>query len=529
MNQDTAVLLSWVLAAALLLAAVGLFLLWRALRAERERVAALLAEQVDRDAAVEDMIANLTDNVLPAIGAAVRRSDPDNPTVDLPIVLERTRIAELVWQWTARCGEELLKVATETRDRVRREGETETQLALATVESERQTAVAQAEEMAQLAIARSEEMAQITIAQTEEMAQLSIAQTEEAARVAIAQAGESSRMAVVEAADSARTQVEGSAREATSAAVRAFGASVVSLGADVSQVLSAALRKHRNDETFETLTRIDHSVQQMIRQAQSYVIVCGGLPGRRWPQQSLTDVVGGATGRVRDYTRVRATELDRPVISRVVEPLVHTIATLLDNALRYSPPTSYVDIGFQEGHHGITVIIDDAGVRMNPEQLEETRRVLAGDQIVDVHALGPTPRVGFPGVAALARRYGFSVYVDGPNMYGGMRAMVFIPETLLAAPTPVVVAAPTPVPVPVPVPAPDPEPTLVAMESVPQDLTTGGLPKRRRRSASVSAAATVRAVEADSGSARTDIAAAWHSGSQRGRAAAFEHSEGMTS
>ncbi|MGW4246881.1 ATP-binding protein [Nocardia sp. NPDC004722] len=518
MNQDTAVLLSWVLAAALLLAVVGLVLLWRAVRAEREQVAALRAEQGDRDAAVEEMIANLTDNVLPAIGAAVRRSDPDNPTVDLPIVLERTRIAELVWQWTARCGEELLKVATETRDRVRREGETDTQLALAAVESERQTAVAQAEEMAQLAIARAEEAAQLTVAQTEE-----------AARVAIAQAGESSRMAVVEAADAARSQVESSAREATSAAVRAFGASVVSLGADVSQVLSAALRKHRNDETFETLTRIDHSVQQMIRQAQSYVIVCGGLPGRRWPQQSLTDVVGGATGRVRDYTRVRATELDRPVISRVVEPLVHTIATLLDNALRYSPPTSYVDIGFQEGHHGITVIIDDAGVRMNPEQLEETRRVLAGDQIVDVHALGPTPRVGFPGVAALARRYGFSVYVDGPNMYGGMRAMVFIPETLLAAPTPVVVAAPIPVPAPAPVPAPDPEPTLVAMESVSQDLTTGGLPKRRRRSASVSAAATVRAVEAESGSARTDIAAAWHSGSQRGRAAAFEHSEGMTS
>ncbi|MEC3917658.1 sensor histidine kinase [Nocardia sp. CDC160] len=507
MNQDNAVLLSWVLATALVLAVVGLLLLWRAVRAERGRVAALRAEQTDRDAAVEEMIANLTDNVLPAIGAAVRRSDPDNPTVDLPIVLERTRIAELVWQWTARCGEELLKVATETRDRVRREAETETQLALAQVESERQTAVAQAEEMAQLAIA----------------------QAEEAARVAVAQANEAARTAADEAAAAARAQVESTARDATSAAVRAFGASVVSLGADVSQVLSAALRKHRNDETFETLTRIDHSVQQMIRQAQSYVIVCGGLPGRRWPQQTLTDVVGGATGRVRDYTRVRATELDRPVISRVVEPLVHTLATLLDNALRYSPPTSFVDIGFQEGHHGVTVIIDDAGVRMNPEQLEETRRVLAGDQVVDIHALGPTPRVGFPGVAALARRYGFSIYIDGPNMYGGMRAMVFIPETLLAAPAPAVVAAPTPVPAPAPAPAPDPEPTVVAMDSAPTDLTPGGLPKRRRRSATVSVAATVRAVEADSGSARPEIAAAWYSGSRRGRAAAFEHSEGMTS
>lgn len=524
MNQDNAVLLSWVLAAALVLAVVGVVFLWRALRAERGRVAAVREEQVDRDAAVEAMIANLTENVVPAIGAAVRRSDPDNPTVNLPVVLEQSRIAELVWQWTARCGEELQKVATETAERVARERANETQLALAEAESSRESAIAQIEEMAQLAIA----------------------QAEEAARVSVAQSNENARAAVADAADSARAQVEGAARDATSAAVRAFGASVVSLGADVSQVVSAALRRHRNDETFETLTRIDHSVQQMIRQAQSYVIVCGGLPGRRWPQQSLTDVVGGATGRVRDYTRVRSGELDRPVVSRVVEPLVHTIATLLDNALRYSPPTSFVDIGFQEGHHGVTVIVDDAGVRMNPEQLEETRRVLAGDQVVDIHALGPTPRVGFPGVAALARRYGFSVYIDGPNMYGGMRAMVFIPETLLAAPAaaqptapaavptpapvPMTVAAPAPVPAPTRLPSPDPEPTVVAMDSVaPQELTSGGLPRRRRRSATV-ALATAGPDAADAtASARPDIAAAWHSGSQRGRAAAYEHSEGMTS
>ncbi|MFE4459153.1 hypothetical protein ACFROC_17500, partial [Nocardia tengchongensis] len=160
----------------------GVIFLWRALRAERGRVAAVREEQRDRDAAIEAMIANLTENIVPAIGAAVRRSDPDNPTVNLPIVLEQSRIAELVWQWTARCGEELQQVATETADRIRREGATETQLALAQAESARDTAIAQVEEMAQLAIAQSEE----------------------AARVAVAQAGESARTAVAEAAEGAR-------------------------------------------------------------------------------------------------------------------------------------------------------------------------------------------------------------------------------------------------------------------------------------------------------------------------------------
>ncbi|WP_232235940.1 sensor histidine kinase [Nocardia sp. BMG51109] len=374
----------------------------------------------------------------------------------------------------------------------------------------------------------------------------------------------------------ARSDAENASREATSAAVRAFGTSVVSLGADVSQVVSTALREHRGDEVYETLIRIDHSVQQMIRQSQSYVIVCGGLPGRRWPQQSLTDVVGGAVGRVRDFTRVRPHQLDRTVISRAVEPLVHTLATLLDNALRYSPPTSFVDVTFQEGHHGVTVIVDDAGVRMNAEQMEEARQVLAGERIVDIHQLGPAPRVGFPGIASLARRYGFTVYIDGPNTYGGMRAMVYVPEALLspreatpqvatstmisaaaAGPEPVTAvdtpsarhaAPPEAVPVGGPsvhsettrpmtgeaahiTPTEDPEYSqdseAESMSTV-HDITPGGLPRRRRRTVAVSTLS--RGPDTDTALPRPDIAAAWQNGSKTGRTSAtHENTEGMTS
>ncbi|WP_232851029.1 sensor histidine kinase [Nocardia acididurans] len=353
----------------------------------------------------------------------------------------------------------------------------------------------------------------------------------------------------------ARDEVQGASRDVTAAAVRSFGTSVVSLGADVGKVVSSALREHRDDAVYETLIRIDHSVQQMIRQAQSYVIVSGGLPGRRWPQQSVTDVVGGAVGRVRDYLRVRSGQADRVVTSRVVEPLVHTVATLVDNALRYSPPTSFVDISFQEGHHGVTVLIDDAGVRMNAEQLEEARQVLAGERSVDILELGPAPKIGFPSIAALVRRYGFNVYVDGPNAYGGVRAMVFIPESLLVAPHDVVeqpVMAPVPGAVPV-------QERAVSENTVAAALTASGLAKRRRRTVTQPGAHTpalhpapapapstpphgIPAVASGDGSpspapqptlqlARPDIAVAWHSGSVSGRiaAAGTEHTEGMNS
>ncbi|MGW6424766.1 sensor histidine kinase [Nocardia sp. NPDC055053] len=341
----------------------------------------------------------------------------------------------------------------------------------------------------------------------------------EETRAMVERYGEQRRLnEVVAAKEDAQTELSASSRAATSAAVRSFGTSVVSLGTDLGQVVSAALREHRDDAIYETLTRIDHTVQQMIRQAQSYVIVSGGLPGRRWPQQSLTDVAGGATGRVREFLRVRSGQSDRVVISRAVEPLVHTLATLLDNALRYSPPSSFVEVGFQEGHHGVTVIVDDAGMRMSPEQLEDARQVLSGERAVDIHDLGPAPKVGFPGIAALARRYGFSVHVDGPNIFGGMRAMVYVPSALLVSgaaprlPEPELVApAHVPVPVPVLVEADGPRAEV-------HEITSGGLPKRRRRPVAPDSAG----VPTDSGNARPDLAAAWHSGSRSGRLAAAE-------
>lgn len=525
MNLNTALLLPWILATLLVLGVA-----WYAVRAVREQQKRLSV--LERELAVrEDALEHLAASTLPALSESVRRFEQTAVGPEVPPGLENSRFAQCLRWIIDRVSEDLRTVQSETRETVNRE-------------------------------------------------------TEEQTRAAVAAAEQSVRTE----ADSGRERAESLAREATSAAVRSFGTSVVSLGADVSQVVSAALREHRDDRVYETLIRIDHTVQQMIRQAQSYVIVCGGLPGRRWPAQSLTDVVGGATGRVRDYLRVRPAQLDRIVISRAVEPLVHTLASLIDNALRYSPPTSFVDVTFQEGHHGVTVIVDDAGVRMNAEQMEESRQVLANERTVDIHQLGPAPKVGFPGIAALARRYGFTVYIDGPNAYGGMRAMVYIPEALLVAPkadndnnalsnggpAPRELAA---VPggqassvssgngnaltgntmsarggahaaaetgahaaVPAPAEAPPPgewasaaepaEATGTEQRTTVHDITSGGLPRRRRRAAAVPADINDRLSgqsRTEPGQARPDIAAAWQSGSKSGRAAATENTEGMTS
>lgn len=456
MNQDIAVMLSWILAVALVIAVAGALYAVQYARAQRAKLEALAREQ----RATEDTLERFAATTLPAVAESIRRFESQVPPVEVQAGMENSRLAQILRWISERYADDLSLMRSETRELTNNEGQ----------------------------------------------------------------------QAIKAAEEAARNEVASASRQATSAAVRSFGTSVVSLGADVSQVVSAALREHRDDQVYETLTRIDHTVQQMIRQAQSYVIVCGGLPGRRWPAQTLTDVVGGAIGRVREYLRVRPNQLDRVVISRAVEPLVHTLATLLDNALRYSPPTSYVDVNFQEGHHGVTVIIDDAGVRMNAEQMEEARQVLAHERPVDIHQLGPSPKVGFPGIAALARRYGFTVYIDGPNVYGGMRAMVYIPESLLVTPqnvqevAPVTEAKPEPATVPAQdAPSEQPgenEPSLSVSE-----ITSGGLPKRRRRTVALAPVGP----RTEPGLARPEVAAAWHTGSKSGRAAASDDTEGMTS
>jgi signal transduction histidine kinase len=296
-----------------------------------------------------------------------------------------------------------------------------------------------------------------------------------------------------EVAETVRLRVEEQAHETTESAVRSFAETVVSLGANLSKVVTQGLREHRGHDVFETLTLIDHTVQQMIRQAQSYVVVCGGLPGRRWPAQSMTDVLRGAMGRIQDYRRIRPRELNRQVIGQAVEPAVHAVATLLDNAARYSPPGSFVDVTFQEGHHGVTIIIDDAGVRMNSEQLDSARRVLSGQEPVDLHRLGPHPKIGFPTVAALSRRYGFQASIDGSSPFGGTRAALFIPEVLLAD-----AVAATP---------------FTAAESERDEVveaTDAGLPRRRRQAAGAEAEPVPPVLS--TAPPRPSVAAAWQGG-----------------
>ncbi|MER5782777.1 ATP-binding protein [Streptomyces mobaraensis] len=181
------------------------------------------------------------------------------------------------------------------------------------------------------------------------------------------------------------------------------------------------------------LMRADHAAAQLARQAQTMKVLCGAWPGRQWPDAvSLLDVVRGAQSRILEYQRVRVQGArDAAVEPRAVEALIHAVAELLDNATRYSPPTVTVLVGIRPVHSGAVIEIDDGGLGMTEQALAEAEVRLGGGAAAQGRGLGAKPQLGLAAVGMLARRYGFSVKLDSPSAYGGVRAVVLVPSALL--------------------------------------------------------------------------------------------------
>jgi hypothetical protein len=283
--------------------------------------------------------------------------------------------------------------------------------------------------------------------------------------------------------------------------------------------------RHDNPHVLQDLLEIDHANSQFGRRAQAIAVLCGSWPGRQRAASPLIDVVRGAKSRIRDYQRVEIhSRVDIDVTSRAVEPVVLAIAELLDNAARHSQPNTTVEVNIRPAHNGTSVVIDDAGVGMDTREVEEAGQRLSGREDIDINRLGDPAQFGFAVMGVLAARYGFSVSVDTRSPYGGVRAVLFLPKSLLvgagsdiAAPArqaqaPVAVSLPatatravatpdapvaraaSPLPSPVePAPAAplsaEPAPSAAAAASATTSSTAGGLPKRRRRTAAEPAAA----------------------------------------
>ncbi|MFD3508826.1 nitrate- and nitrite sensing domain-containing protein [Nocardia sp. NPDC058666] len=199
------------------------------------------------------------------------------------------------------------------------------------------------------------------------------------------------------------------------------------------EILDEAERRQEDPALLETLFRLDHLATRERRNAENLIILGGGRPGRQWRNPvPVMDVVRSAIGETLDYARVRVTKLPEvTVVGAVVADLVHLLAELVDNATAFSPPQSRVEAGGNVVGKGVVVEITDQGMGMSSEELVRYNAMLADPPDFGVGTLSSDSRLGLFVVARLALAHGVSVRLSESD-YGGIRAIVLIPQQLLA-------------------------------------------------------------------------------------------------
>ena len=205
----------------------------------------------------------------------------------------------------------------------------------------------------------------------------------------------------------------------------------------VDQQLSLIDRLERNEEDperLESLFRLDHLAARMRRNGANLLVLAGAkVPREQAEPVPVAAIINAAASEVEDYTRVvTATVPDSEIRGVVAGDLVHLLAELLDNALRYSPPISQVRVSaVHTGNGGLVIEVSDIGLGMADSDLRVANtRLQSGGEVNPYTAR----HMGLFVVGRLATQHGLvvrlrSTIAGEPN--SGTTAGVYLPGELL--------------------------------------------------------------------------------------------------
>ncbi|MFJ5810810.1 ATP-binding protein [Streptomyces sp. NPDC093093] len=221
------------------------------------------------------------------------------------------------------------------------------------------------------------------------------------------------------------------AEENTKAVLKGAASLLQSLAAEQTTLLDGIQRKFGGHAVLGDLLDVNHANAQMARKAQGIAVMCGAPLGRRNRPASVYDVVRSAQGQIRNFHRVAIMQQTSLALKAyAVAPVALAVAELLDNAASFSQHDAPIEVTFQRVQNNLCIVIDDAGVSMNDEERQRATALLSGEIAPRLSQLGTQPKFGFPVIGLIARQHGFKVDVTGVSRYGGVRAVVLLPEEL---------------------------------------------------------------------------------------------------
>jgi methyl-accepting chemotaxis protein len=198
------------------------------------------------------------------------------------------------------------------------------------------------------------------------------------------------------------------------------------------ELLDELERTEADPQQLRSLFRLDHLATRMRRNAENLLVLSGAEPVRRWSDPvPLVRVIRAASAEIEDYNRVVVMPMaDVRVVGHVVSDVVHLLAELIENAAAFSPPGTRVQVAGSPAAHGYLLEIEDQGIGMLDEELEEANRQLAQPTSID---LASAQRLGFYVVGRLAARHGVKVRLRR-SWFGGVAALVLLPGAVLGGP-----------------------------------------------------------------------------------------------
>jgi signal transduction histidine kinase len=205
----------------------------------------------------------------------------------------------------------------------------------------------------------------------------------------------------------------------------------------VDQQLSLIDRLERNEEDpdrLDSLFRLDHLAARLRRNSANLLVLAGAQLSRDQREPvGLSTVISAAVSEVEDYRRVQTGSVpDVTVIGAAVGSIIHLLAELIDNALRYSPPTTSVWVSAARGGDGgVLLWVSDSGLGMNDgDRRIANMRLQSGGEVTPENAR----HMGLFVVGRLAARHGLRVGLRGPTLDGestGTTAEVYLPPSVL--------------------------------------------------------------------------------------------------
>ncbi len=189
--------------------------------------------------------------------------------------------------------------------------------------------------------------------------------------------------------------------------------------------------EEQDPETLENLFRLDQLATRVRRNAESLLTLAGAASARSWERPlAMSDVIRAGMAEVEDIGRVDLLLDDNAaMLGNVAADAAHLLSELLENATRWSPPDTRVEVSGTPAAGGYAVTIEDRGIGMAEDALAEANHILTGPPLAEATV---ARSLGLVVAGRLARRLGIVVRLASAGT-GGIVAKVLVPPTLMVA------------------------------------------------------------------------------------------------